>query len=131
MIMGAIEVIHRGSFSNLDKFLSRVSGGQHILRVLDKYGRKGVEALAAATPKDSGLTAASWSYEYTSTGDLITITWTNSNVKKGYFNVAMMLQLGHGTGTGGYVTGIDYINPALRPVFDRLADDAWTEVVNS
>lgn len=129
--MGAIEVVHKGNFNHLEKFLSRVSGGQYILRVLDKYGQAGVEALASATPKHSGLTAASWSYEAVVEGDTIKLIWTNSNVKNGYFNVAMMLQLGHGTGTGGYVTGIDYINPALRPVFDKLADDAWAEVIKS
>lgn len=129
--MGAIEVVHKGNFNHLEKFLSRVSGGQYILRVLDKYGQAGVEALASATPKRSGLTAASWSYEAVVEGDTIKLIWTNSNVKNGYFNVAMMLQLGHGTGTGGYVTGIDYINPALRPVFDKLADDAWAEVIKS
>lgn len=129
--MGVIEVVHRGNFNHLEKFLSRVSGGQYILRVLDKYGQAGVDALASATPKDSGLTAASWYYEYRIEGDVIVIEWNNSNVVKGYFNVAMRLQTGHGTGTGGYVTGIDYINPALRPIFDKLADDAWAEVVKS
>lgn len=129
--MGAIEVVHKGNFNHLEKFLSRVSGGQYILRVLDKYGQAGVEALASATPKRSGLTASSWSYEAVVEGDTIKLIWSNSNVKNGYFNVAMMLQLGHGTGTGGYVTGIDYINPALRPVFDKLADDAWAEVIKS
>jgi len=129
--MGVIEVVHRGNFNHLEKFLSRVSGGQYILRILDKYGQAGVDALASATPKDSGLTAASWYYEYYMDGDTIVIEWNNSNVVKGYFNVAMRLQTGHGTGTGGYVTGIDYINPALRPIFDKLADDAWAEVVKS
>lgn len=129
--MGAIEVVHKGNFNHLEKFLSRVSGGQYIMRVLDKYGQAGVEALASATPKRSGLTASSWSYEAVVEGDTIKLIWSNSNVKNGYFNVAMMLQLGHGTGTGGYVTGIDYINPALRPVFDKLADDAWAEVIKS
>lgn len=129
--MGVIEVVHRGNFNHLEKFLSRVSGGQYILRILDKYGQAGVDALASATPKDSGLTAASWYYEYRMDGDTIVIEWSNSNVVKGYFNVAMRLQTGHGTGTGGYVTGIDYINPALRPIFDKLADDAWAEVVKS
>lgn len=129
--MGAIEVVHKGNFNHLEKFLSRVSGGQYILRVLDKYGQAGVEALASATPKRSGLTASSWSYEAVVEGDTIKLIWSNSNVKNGYFNVAMMLQLGHGTGTGGYVTGIDYINPALRPIFDKLADDAWAEVIKS
>lgn len=129
--MGVIEVVHRGNFNHLEKFLSRVSGGQYILRILDRYGQAGVDALASATPKDSGLTASSWYYEYRMDGDTIVIEWNNSNVVKGYFNVAMRLQTGHGTGTGGYVTGVDYINPALRPIFDKLADDAWAEVVKS
>lgn len=129
--MGAVEVVHGGNFNHLEKFLNTVSGGKYILHILNKYGEKGVKALASATPKDSGLTAASWSYEIHCSNNAYELVWTNSNVKKGYFNVAMMIQIGHGTGTGGYVRGIDYINPALRPVFDKLANDAWEEVVKS
>lgn len=128
--MAIIEVVHRGSFSHLDHFLSAVSGGQHILRVLDKYGQIGCDALAAATPKRTGKTAGSWSYQKAVEGDIIKLIFTNSNINKGV-NIAIILQTGHGTGTGGYVQGRDYINPALRPVFDGLADDAWAEVVKA
>lgn len=127
----AIQIVHKGNFNHLEKFLSAVTGGQYILKLLDKYGQRGVEALASATPKDTGLTASSWGYETSVSGNVITITWTNSNVKDGWFNVALELQYGHGTGTGGYVSGIDYINPALRPVFDQIADEAWEEVKNA
>lgn len=128
--MGYIEVVHRGNFNHLERFLSRVSGGQYILRVLDKYGQKGVDALAAATPKRTGKTAASWSYDKVIEGDTIKLIFTNSNINKGV-NIAIILQTGHGTGTGGYVQGRDYINPALQDIFDGLADDAWAEVVKA
>lgn len=128
--MSQIEVVHRGNFNHLEKFLSAVTGGQYILKILDKYGRQGVEALASATPKDTGKTAVSWSYEKVVEGDIIKLIWNNSNINKNV-NIAVILQYGHGTGTGGYVQGRDYINPALRPVFDKLADDAWAEVKNA
>ena len=128
--MSQIEVVHRGNFNHLEKFLSAVTGGQYILKVLDKYGKQGVEALASATPKDTGKTAESWSYEKVVEGNTIKLIWSNSNINKNV-NIAVILQYGHGTGTGGYVQGRDYINPALRPVFDKLADDAWAEVKNA
>lgn len=83
--------------------------------------------MAAATPKDTGFTAASWSYEIIQNGETISIVWKNSHVVRGV-NIAVILQYGHGTRNGGYVRGVDYINPALRPVFDRLAEAAWKEV---
>lgn len=128
--MALIEVVHKGNFNHLDKFLSAVSGGQHILRVLDKYGQAGCDALAGATPVRTGKTAGSWSYEKAIEGNTIKLIFNNSNINKGV-NIAIILQTGHGTGTGGYVQGRDYINPALQPVFDRLADDAWAEVVKA
>lgn len=116
----------KGDFSKtdtwLEKMLEIVKLGQ-----LDKYGRKGVEALRAATPKDSGETANSWSYEINRKGDTTKIVWTNSNINKGV-NIAVILQYGHGTGTGGYVQGIDYINPAMKPVFQEIVDEALKEV---
>lgn len=87
----------------------------------------GVDALSAATPVDTGKTAASWGYVITRTSDTATITWTNSNVNNGV-PIALILQYGHGTGTGGYVKGRDYIKPAIRPVFDELANELWKEV---
>ena len=100
------------------------------LKILDSAAQLGVEALANATPKDTGLTAASWDYIITRNGSGTTIEWINTNVASGWFNVAIALQYGHGTGTGGYVEGYDYINPAIRPVFDRISDIVW-EVVKS
>ena len=99
-------------------------------KILEKYAKEGVSALAAATPIDSGKTASSWGYEIEVSGDSATIHWTNSNENKGV-NIAVILQFGHGTGTGGYVQGRDYINPAMRPVFDRIAEEVWREVINA
>lgn len=125
-----IEVVHKGNFNHLEKFLGRLTGGQYLLNVLDKYGQKGVEALKAATPKDTGLTANSWYYEKVVENGTAKLIWKNSNVHKG-LNIAVLIQYGHGTGSGAYVQGIDYINPALAPVFDKLADDAWAEVTKA
>lgn len=115
-----------GSFDKTETFLKKMSRGD-IFRSLEKYGQAGVAALSAATPVDSGLTAASWSYEIKRTRGLYSITWTNGNIVDGA-PVAIMLQYGHGTGTGGWVQGRDYINPAIKPVFDRLADEVWRAV---
>ena len=95
--------------------------------ILSKYGQIGVGALASATPLDSGKTAASWGYEISMSGNSATITWINSNQNQGV-NIAVILQYGHGTGTGGYVAGRDYINPAMRPVFDKITEDVWREI---
>lgn len=95
--------------------------------VLNKYGSKGVQALAAATPVDSGRTASSWGYELERTGNGWTIHWTNDNINKNV-NIAIILQYGHGTGTGGYVAGRDYINSALAPIFEEIANEAWKEI---
>lgn len=97
-------------------------------KILDYYGRVGVEALREATPKDTGLTADSWSYEITKNGSVYGIAWSNSHVEKGYAKIAVLLDVGHGTANGGYVSGRKYIEPALRPVFDKIAADTWTEV---
>lgn len=99
-------------------------------KILDKYGKMGVSALASATPADTGRTADCWEYEVVTQQGRATIHWSNSNQNKGVY-IAVILQYGHGTGTGGYVQGIDYINPAIRPVFDRIIEEAWAEVVNS
>ena len=95
--------------------------------VLNKYGAKGVQALTAATPVDSGKTASSWGYELENNGTGWSIHWTNDNINQNV-NVAVILQYGHGTGTGGYVAGRDYINPALAPIFDEIANEAWKEI---
>jgi len=95
--------------------------------IMNQFGKEGVSALAAATPSRSGLTSKSWNYEVKRTGNNWKITWTNSNVNKGA-NIAVLIQYGHGTRNGGYVVGRDYINPAIRPVFDKIAQKAWKEV---
>lgn len=98
--------------------------------ILQKYGSKGVAALASTTPIDSGQTASSWTYEIEVSGESATIYWINTNENKGV-NIAVILQYGHGTGTGGYVQGRDYINPAIQPIFDQIVNEAWMEVVNA
>lgn len=95
--------------------------------IMNQFGKEGVSALAAATPSGSGLTSKSWNYEVTRKGNNWKITWTNSNVNKGA-NIAVLIQYGHGTRNGGYVVGRDYINPAIRPVFDKIAQKAWKEI---
>lgn len=117
---------HKGDFSKLTNFLERAKEVVH-LGNLDKYGREGVAALASATPVDSGLTANSWYYEISNKNGSVTISFFNSNIQNGV-PIAIILQYGHGTGTGGWVQGRDYINPAIRPIFDKIADEAWKEV---
>ena len=121
-----ITLRHEGDFSPLEKFLNKLKK-QNYLNILSKYGQEGVAALAAATPVDTGLTASSWSYEILQQGDHTELIWSNTNVNKGY-NIALLIQYGHGTGNGAYISGVDYINPALAPVFDRLVKDLWKEV---
>lgn len=125
-----IHMTQKGNFNNTFRFLKAMEE-RSWLRNLDKYGQIGVEALKAATPKNSGLTANSWKYEIADNGKSLYINWYNTNVVKGYFNVALMLQLGHGTKQGYWVKGVDYINPALAPVFDKIGADVWEEVKNS
>lgn len=115
-----------GSFDKTDSFLSKMMNFDPTAK-LNRLGEEGVAALRSATPMESGMTAESWSFETSTEGGGISIWWTNTNIVNG-FNVAIGLQYGHGTGTGGYVAGYDYINPALRPIFDRIANDVWKEV---
>lgn len=122
-----ISIRQRGDFKDTEKLLKK-SLGRNYIDVLEKYAQQGVAALSAATPVDTGLTAISWNYEIIQNENGFSINWNNSNVEDGWANVAILLQYGHGTGTGGYVVGRDYINPALRPIFDKLADAAWKEV---
>lgn len=119
----------KGDFTRTFKFLNRMQNFK-IESILERYAQEGVSALASATPVDSGTTANSWGYEIEYSGESATIYWTNTNANKGVV-IAVILQYGHGTGTGGYVQGRDYINPAMRPVFDQIADAAWREVVNA
>lgn len=128
--MGLIKLISKGSFKHSKKFFSDMLQKRYA-RVLERYGQLGVSLLAANTPVDSGLTASSWNYEVVDDDQGVKVVWYNSNVQKGWANVALLLQYGHATGTGGYVTGVDYINPALQPVFDKMAEAAWREVKDS
>lgn len=121
-----ITIRQRGDFKNLTSFLER-SKEAFNLGILDKYGRQGVAALKASTPKDTGKTADSWYYRINSNNGTVSLSFHNSNVNKGV-PIAIILQYGHATGNGGYVEGVDYINPALQPVFQKLADEAWKEV---
>lgn len=100
-------------------------------RALNQYAKQGVDALASVTPVESGATAASWSYEIQIRGGSASIFWTNSHLDPAGTPIAVMLQYGHGTGTGGYVQGRDYINPAIRPIFDQIANAVWKEVTSS
>ena len=121
-----IKIRQRGNFKHTERFLRR-SKNINYQRILERYGREGVAALSAATPRDSGTTAASWSYSIERTSSGSALYFSNSNVNHGV-NIAILLQYGHGTRNGGYVTGIDYINPALKPIFEKIADSAWKEV---
>ena len=122
-----IRITHRGSFRNTERFLKAMSV-KDFMAILNRYGERGVRELAAATPVRSGKTAESWGYEIEgSRSSGYRIFWTNSNENQGV-NIALLIQYGHGTGWGGYVQGTDYINPALRPVIDQLAEDLWNEV---
>lgn len=116
----------KGDFSKLTRFLEKA---KEVVRLgdLDKYGREGVAALASATPIESGRTASSWYYQIENKNGSASITFYNSNVNKGV-PIAIILQYGHGTRNGGFVQGRDYINPAIQPIFDRIADEAWREV---
>ena len=125
--MSVISFRQKGDFKKLDKYLKDVRNAAKLKSVFDKYGRAGVQALSSATPVETGLAASSWYYEIEQTSTSATITFLNSDVENG-FPVAIMLQYGHGTGTGGWVEGRDYINPAIQPIFDKLAEDMWKEV---
>ena len=121
-----IRFVHHGDFSKTDRFLSRLKN-HSLTSTLDRFGSMGVEALRNATPKDTGETASSWGYRIVQGLDKVSIEWTNSNIVDGV-NIAVIIQYGHGTRNGAYVEGIDYINPAIQPIFDRIAEEVWKEV---
>ena len=118
----------KGDFSKATQYLSKLKEASR-MKVLEKYAQEGVSALSAATPVRSGATASSWYYEIETSGSGATINYCNSNSNKGV-NIAVILQYGHGTGTGGWIAGRDYINPAIQPVFDKIAEEAWKEVTS-
>lgn len=117
---------HKGDFSRTTAFLENAKRKLY-LKVLDKYAREGVAALMSATPVNTGVTASSWYYKITTNANSSKISFCNSNIQNGV-PIAIILQYGHGTGTGGWVEGRDYINPAIQPVFDGLVNKAWEEV---
>lgn len=121
-----ITFAQKGDFSKLDSYLNNLKG-LFSRSDLDKYGKRGVEALSSATPYDSGNTAGSWYYKINKNGSSLTLEFCNSNVNKGV-PIAIILQYGHGTGTGGWIEGRDYINPAIQPIFDEILNDVWKEV---
>lgn len=117
---------HKGDFSKLTAYLERNKKGVNI-RSLERYAKEGVEALASATPVDTGLTASSWFYEIEDQNGIVRLSFCNSNIQNGV-PIAIILQYGHGTNHGGWVEGRDYINPAIQPLFDKILNDAWKEV---
>lgn len=123
-----ISIRQKGDFSKLSRYFERVREAAR-LGVLDKYGREGVAALASATPAKTGKTANSWTYGIERQNGSAAIVFRNTNINKGV-PIAIILQTGHGTGTGGWVQGRDYINPAIQPIFDKIADSAWKEVTS-
>lgn len=128
--MAVVTVKMRGSFKNTDRFLKRMRN-QDQYKGLESLARRGVDALSSSTPMDTGLSADSWGYEVFVGRREVQIQWTNSSITKTGTPVVILLQYGHGTGTGGYVQGIDFINPALRPVFDEIANAVWKVVTSS
>lgn len=127
-----ITIQQKGDFSKITRFLEKAKGTFH-LSLLDKYGRQGVDALASATPVDTGTTADSWEYEVERTKEGATLSFYNTNTKNDgpySVNIAILLQYGHGTRNGGWVQGRDYINPAIQPIFDQIAEEAWKEVMS-
>ena len=124
--MSGIKITSKGDFSNVTRWLERAKEKLR-LGILDKYGREGVSALSSATPVDSGVTAASWRYEIQNGPQGAKLSFHNDNINKGV-NIAIILQYGHGTGTGGWVEGRDYINPAIQPLFDEIVENVWKEV---
>jgi hypothetical protein len=116
-----------GNFAKTTKYLKKMMKALE-KGVFDKYGKLGVQELQMATPMDTGVTAASWTYRIEQTSESVRLEFVNDNVNDNV-NIALILQYGHGTGTGGYVEGVDYINPALTPVFERMVADIWKEVI--
>ena len=122
-----IKFKQRGDFSKTEKFFERCKN-LFKLGTLDKYGREGVIALSMATPEDTGKTAASWRYEVINDKGNLSIGWINDEVTKDGTPIVVLIQYGHGTRNGGYVRGRDFINPAIKPIFDKIADELWKEV---
>lgn len=125
--MGVISIKHSGDFKNTERFFSK-SLKMDYRTIVEKYGERGVSALRSATPRDSGETAESWDYVVENKNGRLKITFTNSNIQNG-INIAIILNYGHGTASGVYVAGRNYIDPAIQPIFNEIADDVWKEVI--
>ena len=119
----------KGDFSRTIRFLKKEKQASDPMPILEKYAQEGVNALMNSTPVDTGVTASSWYYTIDRKENSYSLNFCNSNIQNGV-SIAIILQYGHGTGTGGFVQGIDYINPALSPIFEKIAEDAWKEVTN-
>lgn len=117
---------HKGNFNKTERFFNRVLKREY-LNILERYGQAGVEALRNATPSASGKTADSWGFGIEEGKGMVTLYWTNTNENQGV-NIAILLIYGHGLQNGGYVEGIDFVNPAMRPIFEKIADESWKEV---
>lgn len=126
--MYVIKFVHKGNFDATNKLLFKLHSKTFFNR-LDEYGQKGVNALRSVTPIDTGKTANSWSYEIEKSDKHISIIWKNSNVNANGTPIAILLQYGHGTSSGGYVQGKDYINPAIKPIFDEIEKRVWQEII--
>lgn len=124
-----IKLSHKGELKKTGTFLSKALHMDY-KSILDHYGKEGVSALSVATPRRTGKTAESWDYKIREEGSSVVISWSNSNVNKGV-PIALILQYGHGTGHGGYVPGRDYINPAMKPIFDEITEKVFKEVSDS
>lgn len=122
-----ISVKSKGDFRNTEKFM-RNAREKKLMAILNRYGEEGVAALMVTTPLDTGRTASSWRYEIRVENNCIRLIFHNDNIQNGV-PIAIILQYGHGTGTGGWVEGRDYINPAIQPVFDKIANSAWKEAI--
>lgn len=123
-----LKVHSTGSFQKTVSFLNNLNTGK-LFHSLNQHGRVGVDALSRATPSETGETAQSWGYQVGKTKDRISLSWYNTHENDGV-NIAVIIQYGHGTGTGAYIQGKDYINPAMRPIFDRILEDVWRQVTN-
>jgi len=124
-----VKVTTSGSFKNVEAFLGRVKSRSYLRMLGPKYGPMGVAALSGATPADSGITSSSWYFEIVDKPGYYSIHWLNSHLEDpGKIPVAVLIQYGHATGNGAYIQGRDYINPAMKPIFDQMAADMWKEV---
>ena len=128
--MGFSLVNKKGDWAKTTSWLKRIQTLKNVRKILEKYGREGVVALANATPVDTGVTAASWTYKIRHSVYSLAIEWDNSSTTYTGIPIVVLIQYGHGTRNGGYVQGRDFINPTMKPIFDKIADELWKEVTS-